>query len=170
MVTHSVFNYIMLHLFTTWDGHPSSYYIYIYITYIYLYIAVVNQQTKNRFQELDALRKAAKSLQAARSGDLEEEDEGHELMKCHRSLGLMVRCQPGASRCLVTDGRFSSPGPSTSQHQISETPMMAMAHVAHHVRFTSKHPHHQLTFALANEFAFPDPEAAWHSLAGWIEY
>lgn len=106
MVTHSVFNYVILHLFTTWDGHPSSY-------YIYLYIAVVNQQTKNRFQELDALRKAAKSLQAARSGDLEEEDEGHELMKCHRSLGLMVRCQPGASRCLVTDGRFGSPGPST---------------------------------------------------------
>lgn len=32
-------------------------------------------------------RKAAKSLQAARSGDLEEEDEGHELMKCHRFLG-----------------------------------------------------------------------------------
>ena len=55
MVTHSVFNYVILHLFTTWDGHPSSYYIYIYI-------AVVNQQTKNRFQELDALRKAAKSL------------------------------------------------------------------------------------------------------------
>lgn len=106
MVTHSVFNYIILHLFTTWDGHPSSLYIYIY-----LYIAVVNQQTKNRFQELDALRKAAKSLQAARSGDLEEEDEGHELMKCHRSLGLMVRSWCGASRCLVTDGRFGSPGP-----------------------------------------------------------
>jgi len=59
---------------------------------------------------MEAEEKAAKSLQAARSGDLEEEDEGHELMKCHR--------------------------------------------------FTSKHPHHQLTFALANEFAFPDPEAS----------
>ncbi|CAK9061626.1 unnamed protein product [Durusdinium trenchii] len=58
----------------------------------------------------EAEEKAAKSLEAARSGDLEEEDEGHELMKCHR--------------------------------------------------FTSKHPHHQLTFALANEFAFPDPEAS----------
>ena len=26
------------------------------------------------------------------------------------------------------------------------------------VRFTSKHPSHHLSFALANEFAFPDPE------------
>jgi len=68
------------------------------------------KETMEAAELFEAEEKAAKSLQAARSGDLEEEDEGHELMKCHR--------------------------------------------------FTSKHPHHQLTFALANEFAFPDPEAS----------
>ncbi|CAJ1405577.1 unnamed protein product [Effrenium voratum] len=61
-----------------------------------------------RLREAEA--KAATSLQAARSGDLEEEDEGHELIKCHQ--------------------------------------------------FTSQHPRHGLSFALANEFAFPDPEVA----------
>lgn len=40
------------------------------------------------------VRKAAKSLEAARSGDLEEEDEGHELMKCHRNLAVKVCSQP----------------------------------------------------------------------------
>eukprot|EP00439_Symbiodinium_sp_Y106_P076569 s2051_g15.t1 len=63
-----------------------------------------------RQQLLEEEAKAKASLLAARSGDLEEEDEGHELMKCHR--------------------------------------------------FTSAHRHHGLAFALANEFAFPDPEDA----------
>ena len=37
-----------------------------------------------------SLRKALMALKAARSGDLEEEDEGHELMKCHKPLILYL--------------------------------------------------------------------------------
>ena len=59
-------------------------------------------------------RKAQASIQAARSGDLEEEDEGHELMKCHRPLGSSAHgwvCREAAMRIASCEVRFGSPAP-----------------------------------------------------------